>query len=106
MATQRRPPKKIKTNNRLKKVKSIAECSYGAFCNTFDLHDLRPLFYLFLSARLSQVSLYHAILQSPWKCNCIEYVLGVKIVSVAEKGGLESCLVPKPTDRFPTIRLA
>ena len=26
------------TNGSLMKVKSIAECSLGAFCNTFDLH--------------------------------------------------------------------
>ena len=28
----------LKTNGSLMKVKSIAECSFGAFCNTFDLH--------------------------------------------------------------------
>ena len=28
----------LKTNGRLMKVESIAECSLGAFCNTFDLH--------------------------------------------------------------------
>ena len=28
----------FKTGNRLIQVKSIAECSRGAFCNTFDLH--------------------------------------------------------------------
>ena len=28
----------LKTNGSLIKVKSIAECSLGAFCNTFDLH--------------------------------------------------------------------
>ena len=28
----------MKTNNNLMKVKSIAECSRGAFCTTFDLH--------------------------------------------------------------------
>ena len=28
----------LKTNGSLMKVKSIAECSLGAFCNTFDLH--------------------------------------------------------------------
>ena len=48
-------------------VKSIAECSKRAFCNTFDLHlvailSLRSLFCLFLSGRLRQVSLYfHAL---------------------------------------------
>ena len=30
--------KVLKTNGSLMKVKSIAECSLGAFCNTFDLH--------------------------------------------------------------------
>ena len=29
--------KVIKTNGSLMKVESIAECSLGAFCNTFDL---------------------------------------------------------------------
>ena len=28
----------LKTNGTLMKVESIAECSLGAFCNTFDLH--------------------------------------------------------------------
>ena len=28
----------LKTNGILMKVESIAECSLGAFCNTFDLH--------------------------------------------------------------------
>ena len=28
------------TNGSLMKVKNIAECSLGAFCNTFDLHLL------------------------------------------------------------------
>ena len=27
-----------KTNGSLMKIKSIAECSLGAFCNTFDIH--------------------------------------------------------------------
>ena len=30
--------KVFKTNGSLMKVESIAECSLGAFCNTFDLH--------------------------------------------------------------------
>ena len=30
--------KVLKTNGSLMKIKSIAECSLGAFCNTFDLH--------------------------------------------------------------------
>ena len=29
----------FKSNYRIMQVKSIAECSQGAFCNTFDLHD-------------------------------------------------------------------
>ena len=30
--------KVLKTNGSLMRAKSIAECSLGAFCNTFDLH--------------------------------------------------------------------
>ena len=30
--------KDLKTNGSLMKVGSIAECSLGAFCNSFDLH--------------------------------------------------------------------
>ena len=30
--------KVLKTNSSLIKVESIAECSLGAFCNTFDVH--------------------------------------------------------------------
>ena len=30
--------KAVKTNGSLMKVESIAECSLGAFCNTFNLH--------------------------------------------------------------------
>ena len=30
--------KVLKTNGSLMKVKGIAECSLGAFCNTFDLY--------------------------------------------------------------------
>ena len=30
--------KALKTHGSLMKVESIAECSLGAFCNTFDLH--------------------------------------------------------------------
>ena len=30
--------KVFKTSGSLMKVQSIAECSLGAFCNTFDLH--------------------------------------------------------------------
>ena len=30
--------KVLKTNGSLMKVESIAECTLGAFCNTFDLH--------------------------------------------------------------------
>ena len=54
--------KSPKTNGSLMKVESIAECSLGAFCNTFDLHkalmDLEKQFSVFLSGRLRQVLLY------------------------------------------------
>ena len=30
----------LKTNGSLMKVESIAECSLGAFCNTFDLNQV------------------------------------------------------------------
>ena len=30
--------KVLMTSGSLMKVKSVAECSFGAFCNTFDLH--------------------------------------------------------------------
>ena len=33
-----RKTKTLKTNGSLLKIESIAECSLGAFCNTFDLH--------------------------------------------------------------------
>ena len=33
--------KLLKTNGSLMKVESIAECSHGAFCNTFDLHKAK-----------------------------------------------------------------
>ena len=32
--------KALKTNGSIMKVKSIAECSLGAFCNTFDLYSV------------------------------------------------------------------
>ena len=52
-----------KIDYRIMQVKSIAECSKRAFCNTFDLHlaticILKSLFCLFLSGGLRQVSLY------------------------------------------------
>ena len=55
--------KVLKTNGSLMKVESIAECSLGAFCNTFDLHSaiigLENQFLLFfLCDRLRQVVLY------------------------------------------------
>ena len=54
--------KVLKTIGSLMKVESIAECSRGAFCNTFDLHlaiiDLEnPILVFFLSGRLGQVFL-------------------------------------------------
>ena len=53
-----------KTNGRLMKVVSIAACSLGTFCNTFDLHyekiGLENRFLdFFLSDRLRQVLLYY-----------------------------------------------
>ena len=36
--SKRRPKLVFKTNYPLMQVKSIAECSRKAFCNTFDLH--------------------------------------------------------------------
>ena len=47
------------------KVKSIAECSKRAFCNTFDLHEAiigleNQFLVFFLSGRLRQVLLYCA----------------------------------------------
>ena len=39
------------------KVESIAECSLGAFCNTFDLHYV-VIGHLFWSGLLRQVLLY------------------------------------------------
>ena len=36
--SKRRPKLVFKTDYRLMQVKSIAECSKRAFCNTFDLH--------------------------------------------------------------------
>ena len=68
----KRPLKKdqklvFNTDYRLMQVKSIAECSKRAFCNTLILWtfiklplilSLRPLFCLFLSGRLRQVLLY------------------------------------------------
>ena len=36
--SQKRPKMVFKTSYRLMQVKSIAECSKGAFCNTFDLN--------------------------------------------------------------------
>ena len=55
--------KVLNTNGSLMKVKSIAECSLGAFCNSFDLHlainglDNQFLVF-FLSGCLRQVLLY------------------------------------------------
>ena len=56
--------KDLKTDGSLMKVKNIAECSLGAFCNTFDLHetkiDLENQFLgFFLSGRLRQVLLQY-----------------------------------------------
>ena len=50
-------------NGSLMKDESIAECSLGAFCNTFDLHKgiigfENQFFVYFLSGHLRQVLLY------------------------------------------------
>ena len=48
-----RQKKILTSNSSLMKVKSIAECSLGAFCNTFDLHQakigIKSHFFFFLS---------------------------------------------------------
>ena len=54
--------KVLKTNGSLMKVESIAECSLGAFCNTFDLHKViivleNQIFDFFLGDHLRQVLL-------------------------------------------------
>ena len=59
--------KVLKTNGSLMKVESIAECSLGAFCNTFDLHQAiigleNHFLVFFLSDRLRQVLLQFIIL--------------------------------------------
>ena len=56
----------LKTNGSLMKVESIAECSLGAFCNTFDLHEAifgleNQFSVFFLSGRLRQVLLYEIV---------------------------------------------
>ena len=47
----------LMTNGILMKVESIAECSLGAFCNTFDLH--LTIIGLFVSGHFTQVLLYN-----------------------------------------------
>ena len=49
-------------------VKSIAECSQGAFCNTFDLHLVPICLNNLVSGRFRQVLLY-----SPTIGNKIQY---------------------------------
>ena len=57
-----------KTNGSLMKVESIAECSLGAFCNTFDLHlaisGLENQCLVFLSGRFRQDLLYASSLKN------------------------------------------
>ena len=53
----------LRENSSLMKVKSIAECSTGAFCNTYDLHlaiigTEKQFLVFFLSGLLRQVLLY------------------------------------------------
>ena len=64
MATQKiNKTKVLKKNGSLMKVESIAECSLGAFCNTFDPHkaligiEYQGLVF-FQSGRFRQVLLY------------------------------------------------
>ena len=52
--------KVVKTKGSYMKVESIAECSIGVFCNTFDLHFAifgleKQFLVFFLSGRLRQV---------------------------------------------------
>ena len=61
--------KVLKTNSSLMKVESIAECSLGAFCNTFDLQKAiialeNQFLVFFLSGHLRQVLLYFIKLSS------------------------------------------
>ena len=55
--------KVFKTNCSLMKVESIAECSLGAFCNTFNLYwaiiGLKTILVFYLGGRLRQVLLQH-----------------------------------------------
>ena len=67
----------LKTNGSLMKVESIAECSLGAFCNTFDLHlaiiRLENHFLVFLSGCLRQVLLYVPVrlcIVTVYLCTC------------------------------------
>ena len=59
----RKKTKILKTNRSLMKVESIAKCSLGAFCNTYDLHYAiigleNQVLVFFLSGHLRQVLLY------------------------------------------------
>ena len=64
-------------------VKSIAECSKRAFCNTFDLHfKLSFVFKAFVLSVLRQVSLYFPIHIS---CTEDEYELPTAILLAAIK---------------------
>ena len=61
-------------NSSLMKVKSIAECSTGAFCNTFDLHLAiigieNQFLVFFLSGRLRQ-----ALLLQYWSLHMQPYI--------------------------------
>ena len=70
------------TNSSLMKVESIAECSLGAFCSTFDMHyviiGLAKLIGLFLSGHITQFLLYvfyfQGHLQSLGERKILQYV--------------------------------
>ena len=53
--------KVLKPCDSIIQVKSTAECSIGAFCNTLDLHEVKTFFLSSLSGRLRQVLLYSYI---------------------------------------------
>ena len=66
--------KVLKINGSLMKVESIAECSLGAFCNTFDLHKAiigLEFWSSFLSGRLRQVLLLFVMFSASVQSSCV-----------------------------------